>query len=181
MASILTEAVDDVRPFVDLRRQNLVVDVPADLGHLDVEAPHIRDSVNHVLLNAVKFTPDGGTITLSGRRTPEGGVKIRVSDTGAGMDPAHMRSSCSSRSSPATTSPATVPARSSTGRKGLGLGLSLVKAFIEMHGGTVTCESEPGKGTTFTLELPPHPAEPPEPAVAGATAGGATAAAAPAS
>jgi hypothetical protein len=43
------------------------------------------------------------------------------------------------------------------GRQGLGLGLALVKAFIEMHGGTVTVESQPGEGTTFTLTLPPEP------------------------
>ena len=154
LAPLLTQATDDVRPFVELRKQNLVVDLAPDLGSAPVEAAKIRDSVNHLLLNAIKFTPDGGRITLSGRRTPDGGAEIQVTDTGPGLDPAHQRQLFE----PFFTG-FDVSRHSSGhfeyGRKGLGLGLSLVKAFVEMHGGRIHVESEPGHGTTFTITLPP--------------------------
>jgi signal transduction histidine kinase len=166
MAGVLNEAADDVRPFIELRRQTLAVDLSADLGTLEVEAPRIRDSVNHLLLNAIKFTPDGGTVSLAGRRTDEGGVEIRVSDSGCGMDVAH----CERLFEPFFTGYDVSRHSSGTyehGRKGLGLGLPLVKRFVEMHGGTVQVKSEPGRGTTFTLTLPARPTE----AAASAAAG----------
>src|SRR6202043_3989896 len=67
MAVLLNQAADDVRPFIELRRQTLTVDLPADLGEAHVEVEKVRDSVNHLLLNAVKFTPDRGSISLSAR------------------------------------------------------------------------------------------------------------------
>ncbi len=155
---LLAEAADDVRPFVELRKQRLVVDVPDNLGLWDIEAMKIRDSLNHLLLNAIKFTPDGGVITLSARRATraDGGgdrLVIRVIDTGSGIaqdmrerlfEPFFTGYDVSRHSS----------GTFEHGRQGLGLGLALVKAFIEMHGGSVSVDSEPGQGTTFTLTLP---------------------------
>src|SRR5262249_2477960 len=86
LPELLRKAAEDVMPGVQARRQTLEVDVPADLGTLAVEADKIRDSVSHLLLNAVKFTPDGGTVRLSARRLPDGGVEIRIADTGVGID-----------------------------------------------------------------------------------------------
>jgi signal transduction histidine kinase len=156
MAALLHEAAEDVRPFIELRQQVLDVSVPADLGRMNVEGARIRDSVNHLLLNAIKFTPDGGRIALSARKLGRGGrdvLEITVSDNGVGIDAAHRERLFEpfftgfdvSRHSSGTFE---------HGRRGLGLGLSLVKAFIEMHGGAVAVESEAGKGTTFTLTLP---------------------------
>jgi len=119
-----------------------------------LDAAKIRDSLNHLLLNAIKFTPDKGTIMLQARRTPDGrGAAIRVSDTGAGIDPVLQ---------PHLFEPFFAgfdTAHHSSGRyeyksKGLGLGLSVVKAFVEMHGGTITFETEADRGTTFTITLP---------------------------
>ena len=73
LAAMLNDAAEDVRPFVNLRKQTLVIDVPADLGTVDIEAPKIRDCVSHLLLNAVKFTPDGGQVTLRFAYTQVGG------------------------------------------------------------------------------------------------------------
>jgi signal transduction histidine kinase len=156
LAALLHEAADEVRPFVERRRQELGLDLPADLGTLSVEPAKIRDSVDHLLLNAIKFTPDGGRVRLAARRTADGGAEIEVSDTGVGIDPASL---------PHVFDPFftgfDVSHHSSGqfefGRKGLGLGLALVKSFVEMHGGTVTVSSEPGKGSTFTIRLPPAP------------------------
>ncbi len=154
IGALLNDAADDVRPFIALRRQTLAVDVPADLGSLDIEAPKIRDTISHLLLNAIKFTPDGGTVTLGANRTPAGGMEIRVSDTGSGIDEA-----CQGRLFEPFFTGFDVSHHSSGhyefGRRGLGLGLSIAKAFVEMHGGAISCQSEQGRGSTFTITLPP--------------------------
>ena len=159
VAALLREAAEDVRPFVELRHQTLSVDIAEDVGRADVEGPKIRDSLNHLLLNAIKFTPDGGGITLAALRAPADGngggdeLRIRVSDTGAGIDAASLNNLFQ----PFFTG-LDVSHHSSGhyehGRKGLGLGLPLVKAFVEMHGGRIDVESEVGRGTTFTVTLP---------------------------
>jgi signal transduction histidine kinase len=115
--------------------------------------------VNHLLLNANQVSPhpDGGTITLAGARAAEGGgVTLRVSDTGAGIPPEERENLFT----PFFTG-LDVSKHSSGhfehGRKGLGLGLSVVKAFVEMHGGRIDVDSEVGRGTTFTVTLPDAP------------------------
>src|SRR5437660_197434 len=153
LAPLLKQAAQDVRPFVEQRKQELGVKLEADLGTVNIEAAKIRDSVEHLLLNAIKFTPDQGTICLSARRKPNGDAEITISDCGVGIDPKHLPHVFE----PFFTS-FDVSRHSSGqfefGRRGLGLGLSLVKAFVEMHGGQVQAASEPGKGTTFTITLP---------------------------
>jgi signal transduction histidine kinase len=153
LAGVLKQAAQDVRPFVEQRKQELGVKLDADLGTVNIEAAKIRDSVEHLLLNAIKFTPDQGNLSLSARRKPNGDAEITISDSGVGIDPKHLPHVFE----PFFTS-FDVSRHSSGqfefGRRGLGLGLSLVKAFVEMHGGRVEAKSEPGKGTTFTITLP---------------------------
>src|SRR2546426_962615 len=72
LAALLNQAVQDVRPFVELRHQVLALDLATDLGTLDVEADKIRDAVDNLLLNAIKFTPDAGRIHVSAKRTAAG-------------------------------------------------------------------------------------------------------------
>jgi signal transduction histidine kinase len=153
LAGLLRGAAAEVATFIEQRHQTLTVDAPADLGTLSVEEDKLRDSVFQLLINAVKFTPDGGTIRLSGRRLPGGAVEIQVADTGVGMDAASL---------PRVFDPFFTRfdvSRHSSGifefdRRGLGLGLAVVKAFVEMHGGRVRAESQAGKGSTFTITLP---------------------------
>ncbi|HET6252014.1 MAG TPA: hybrid sensor histidine kinase/response regulator [Tepidisphaeraceae bacterium] len=152
MAALLTDAAEEVRPFISLRKQTLDLRIPADLGMLGVDALKIRDCISHLMLNAVKFTPDGGRVTLAANRTPTG-IEIRVSDTGTGID-----SACLTRVFEPFFTGFDVSHHSSGhyefGRRGLGLGLSIARAFIEMHGGTIACQSEVGKGSTFVIWLP---------------------------
>jgi signal transduction histidine kinase len=153
LAAFLKGAADDVRPFVDLRRQMLVEDWPADLGEINLDAEKMRDSLNQLLLNAIKFTPDGGAITLSARRLGEEAVQIEVIDTGVGIDEAAM-----ARLFEPFFTGFDVSHHSSGSyeycRKGLGLGLSVVKAFVELHGGVIEAKSAAGKGSTFTVTVP---------------------------
>ena len=120
--------------------------MPADLGTLEVEAAKIRDSVNHLLLNAIKFTPDGGTIRVAGADAPtSGGVEFQRQRQrvrhGRGRLRAAVRAVLHRLRRVAGTSSGTYE----HGRKGLGLGLPLVKRFVEMHGGTVRVESRAGQ------------------------------------
>jgi signal transduction histidine kinase len=129
------------------------VDAPADLGFISIEEDKIRDSVFQLLLNAIKFTPDGGTIRLSERRLADGLLEVQVSDTGVGIDEASLGRVFDPFFTRFDVS------RHSSGvfefdRRGLGLGLSVVKAFVEMHGGTVRVESKINQGSTFTFTLP---------------------------
>jgi signal transduction histidine kinase len=155
LAGILRDACDDVRPFVDLRKQTLTLDLPA-LPVIHVDSARLRDSINHLLLNAIKFTPDGGRISVdahSARRAEVDGVEITVSDTGAGIDP-----QCQPRLFEPFFTGFDVSHHSSGyfehGKKGIGLGLSIVRAFVELHGGTISVKSEVGIGSTFTIWLP---------------------------
>jgi len=154
IADVIREAVEDVRPFVELRHEKLIVDVPQTLGVTSIDAEKIRDAVNHLLLNAVKFTPDGGTITVAARA--DGETTIRVSDTGCGIDPAHLP-----RIGEAFFTGYDVTHHASGhfehGRQGLGLGLSVVKSFVAMHGGRFDISSELQCGTTVTITLPAQP------------------------
>jgi signal transduction histidine kinase len=159
-AQIIREAIDDIRPFIDTRQQKLVVNMPESLGTMSLDVEKIRDSINHVALNAVKFTPDEGSIALSAKRTPDGAAEIVISDTGCGIDPAHLP-----RIGEAFFTGFDVAHHASGqfehGRQGLGLGLSVVKAFVAMHGGNLNVESKVSCGTTVTITLPNRPADQP--------------------
>ena len=146
------DGVTDLARIVAVARQTLDADVPDDLGMMQVDADKIRDSINHLLLNAIKFTPDSGKITLAARRV-DGGITITVTDTGSGID-----ADCLPKLFQPFFTGFDVSKHSSGhyeyGRRGLGLGLSVVKAFVELHGGHVNVTSEAGKGSTFTITLP---------------------------
>lgn len=153
MTNLLRLAAQDVAAFVLQRHQTLQVELAPDLGTLEIEADKLRDSVDHLLLNAIKFTPDGGTVRLAARRPEGGGVAITISDTGVGMD----ADSLNRLFQPFFTSFDVSRHRSGVfefDRRGLGLGLSLVKAFVEMHGGRVSAQSDKGRGSSFTISLP---------------------------
>jgi signal transduction histidine kinase len=153
LALLLRLAADDVQPFLAQRRQEMALDLAPGLGTVNVEATKIRDSVDHLLLNAIKFTPDSGRIQLRAWRGQDREVKVQVSDTGIGIEPASL---------PHIFEPFFTRmdvSRHTSGqfefdRRGLGLGLSLVKAFVEMHDGRVDVESTPGQGSKFTVTLP---------------------------
>jgi signal transduction histidine kinase len=161
---LIRTAVGEVSPFVELRQQQLQLSIPDDLGKLNVEPDKIRDSLAQLLMNAIKFTPNGGTIRLTASRTSlpsppgrgaggEGKLRVAVADTGMGIEPENLTRIFEPFFTRFDVS------RHSSGtfeydKRGLGLGLSVAKAFVEMHGGQLTVESEVGKGTTFTVELP---------------------------
>jgi signal transduction histidine kinase len=152
LAKLLDDAVADVEPFVALRQQRLAREWDPSLGEIEIDAPKIRDSINHVLLNAVKFTPDEGKIAVSARRVGDE-VHIKITDTGIGIDPAELPRMCEPFFTGIDVSHHTSGTHEFC-RRGIGLGLSTVKSFVEMHGGRVAIESAKDSGTTVTLILP---------------------------
>jgi signal transduction histidine kinase len=126
------------------RKQNLKLefDCPTDIGTLVADERRLKQALFNLISNALKFTPPGGTVTLAARRTDDR-VALIVADTGVGVpreDQARIFEKFE-RGSP------------NARQSGPGLGLSLVKSFIELHGGTVEMDSRPGSGTTVTCYL----------------------------
>ena len=121
--------------------------VPGEaLGLMRGDTRRLDDMLDHLMENALRHTPAGGSVTLSAERAL-GEVRLQVSDTGRGI-PFHVQAHIFDRFS-------------GHDRASSGLGLALVKALVELHGGWVSLESEPGAGATFTCHLP-EAAEAPE-------------------
>ncbi len=155
LAGLLKKAAGDVGSFIQQRRQALALELAENLGSVRVEPDKLHDSVVQLLVNAIKFTPDGGRVSLAARCLPDGSAEIAVTDTGVGMDAATKKRVFDPFFTRFDVS------RHSSGvfefeRRGLGLGLSVVKAFVDMHGGSVDVQSEVGRGSTFTILLPPR-------------------------
>lgn len=122
----------------------------AGLGDAMVDVRKFKQMVYNLLANAVKFTPDGGSVTLEARNTAAGQFEFSVTDTGIGIAEKDM---------PRLFSPFE-QLDSSLARKyeGTGLGLSMVKRLAELHGGAVSVSSVMGKGSCFTVRIPLRPA-----------------------
>jgi PAS domain S-box-containing protein len=127
-------------------RLTLAFDVVNPAPVLRADARAMRQILLNLISNAIKFTPEGGTITVGVRRLPEGGVALAVSDTGIGI---------AAEDIPKLMRPfAQLQNVYKRKHRGAGLGLTLVRSFAELHGGQVKLESMPGRGTTVTVTLP---------------------------
>jgi PAS domain S-box-containing protein len=146
MTSVVTGALDAVRPTAEAKNVRLVADLPPGVSPVSGDADRLLQVVWNLLSNAVKFTGEGGMVVVS-LRSDASGTHLTVADTGQGIDPKFL-SQVFDRFKQADTT-----AARTTG--GLGLGLALVKELVTMHGGRVDAAS-PGKGmgSTFSLHLP---------------------------
>ncbi|HET9885397.1 MAG TPA: GAF domain-containing protein, partial [Candidatus Binatia bacterium] len=121
--------------------------VDEQLGEFRGDERKIKQVLVNLLSNAVKFTPEGGKIQVRAG-LDNGAVKISIRDTGIGIAPEHHETIFEEFRQ--------VGSDYARKREGTGLGLTLTKKFVEMHGGRIWVESEPGKGSTFTFTLPIH-------------------------
>jgi len=129
-------------------RNRVVVDCPREIGTMRADVTRVRQALLNLASNAAKFTEDG-TVTIRVRRTIESGrawMTMAVSDTGIGL----------TREQTGRLFQEFVQADASTTRKygGTGLGLAISRRFCQMMGGDIGVESEPGRGSTFTIRLP---------------------------
>lgn len=146
LGATVAAAVETMRPAADARGIALRTDFGRNLGTVYADADRLQQVVWNLVSNAVKFTPEGGTVTVSVTRD-DGTVRIRVIDTGRGIAAEML---------PDIFSPFRQADPNSTRRHGgLGLGLTISRQLIELHGGSIRAES-PGvdRGCTFTIELP---------------------------
>jgi signal transduction histidine kinase len=145
--ALMHEVVGMLGPVVEKHGQRLESSVAEGLPAIAADRERLLQVFSNLVGNAVKFTPRGGTIMLSAERDGSDGVRFRVSDTGSGIPAEH------------------IPhlfdrfwqARA-TDRRGIGLGLPIVKGLVEAHGGRVTVESVVGAGTTFSFTIAAAPA-----------------------
>lgn len=148
--------VSSLQPFLDARRQTIDLDLAPGLGSAEIDPEKIGDVLTNLVANAIKFSPDGSILGLSAKPVENDRVRFEITDAGAGIAEADMPHLFQ----PFFTGYDTMHHSSGDfqyGKKGIGLGLSLVKSFVHLHGGAVEVTSRPGVGSTFRFTLPRKP------------------------
>ena len=145
---LVGEIVEASRPLLEKKQQRIEVDAPEHLA-VSGDPDRLREAIDNLVSNAVKYSPIGGRIGISVARVDDDAL-VRVSDNGPGLSPEDM-SRLFGRFQRLSAKP-------TAGESSTGLGLSIVKRIVELHGGQVTAESQgAGGGTTFTMALPLQP------------------------
>jgi signal transduction histidine kinase len=143
---VISDAIGTVRPAADAKGITLRTCLDADGLTLNADRDRLQQVLWNLLTNAVKFTPPGGTVTVEAGASTRG-IEIAVADTGRGIQ-ASLLPHVFERFTQGDT-------RLGREHRGLGLGLSIARNIVEMHGGTITSESGgEGKGSTFRVTLP---------------------------
>jgi signal transduction histidine kinase len=146
LQDVFSSALDISRTQLEKARLKFTADLPTELVHLNGDRVRLAQVFSNLLNNAAKYTEPGGRVSLSAK-VADGRVVVRVRDTGVGI--------------PRDVLPRVFELFTQVDRTlnrsegGLGVGLALVRRLVEMHGGTVSAQSDgPGKGTEFTVNLP---------------------------
>jgi len=147
MAALVEEAMTMIRPLASQSGCSLLNNVPGNLPKVMVDPRRIKQLLLNLLTNAVTFTPKDGRVAVLAEVEADGALILRVSDTGLGIPAEEL---------PKVTQ-VFIQGNNAVAREkgGAGLGLPLAKQLIELHGGRMQIDSEPSKGTTVTLRLPP--------------------------
>jgi len=152
LADVVGRSTEIARPIVSARRHTLAVQQPSEPVYVNGDATRLSQSLQNVLVNAAKYTPEGGRIALA-VQAEDGFVRIAVTDNGRGIAPEHLQ----------RIFELFMQADSGTDashESGLGIGLTLAKTLVEMHGGSIEADSPGvGQGSTFTIRLPRADAE----------------------
>jgi signal transduction histidine kinase len=145
LAPLVSEVLSEIEVARADRGVALERRLAEDLPPVFADRERIHQVLFNLLDNAVRFTPDGGSVTVSAERH-DGAVDVHVADTGSGIAPEHL--------------PRLFerfyrvdPARSKK-EGGTGIGLAIARSVVEAHGGRIWAESSPGQGSVFTFELP---------------------------
>jgi PAS domain S-box-containing protein len=142
LSQAVMPVIDRMRALAEAKRQKLEVDLPSNLPLVAVDPHRVGQVVSNLVSNAIKFTPQEGTIRVSARQRDHK-IVVAVADTGPGIPQEHL-SKIFDRfwQTPGTK------------QKGSGLGLSIAKGIVEAHGGTIWAESQLGKGSSFFFTVP---------------------------
>jgi signal transduction histidine kinase len=148
LSDAFSNAITLVRERAQRHSIFLGLDVDSQLGDIVADQRKFKQILLNLLSNAVKFTPDGGRVDVIARRE-RNELVVAVKDTGIGIAPEDQD---------AVFEEFRQVGRNYTNKQeGTGLGLSLTRRFVELHGGRIWVESQPGKGSTFTFTLPIQP------------------------
>lgn len=145
VVQLLQVIVDDVRKTIEEHDHTLILDVPTHGVVLDIDPGYFRMAIENLLSNADKYTPQGGTITVSLQKKAKH-IQVYVKDTGVGIADEDINKLFVKFSR--IHNPLSIQAG------GSGIGLYLAAEIIRLHGGTMQVNSKLGKGTTFSIELP---------------------------
>ena len=146
LANLVIEVAESLRPVAEKKPVDL------EIGSMDTnltawaDRDRIVQVLNNLIGNAVKFTPPQGKVTVAAQRDGNGWVQVSVADTGPGISLEEADKIFDEFYQ--------IPQAVRPKIKGMGLGLTIAKKFIEMHGGKIWVQSEPGKGSTFFFILP---------------------------
>lgn len=142
---LCAEAVRLMRGKAQESQLTLTLDCPEDL-HIEADQRGLKQVLLNLISNAVKFTPEGGAVSVTVAPRDADTVRVSVVDTGIGIAAKDLERLAQPFEQ--------VEGQHSKSTQGTGLGLALTKSLIELHGGAMTIESEPGRGTTVWFDLP---------------------------
>jgi len=148
MKSLIIGTCQQISPMLRGKKHKLSTDLPESLPIIRGDGQRLEQVLLNLLTNAAKFTPEGGSIVVRAR-LDDANLVIEVQDNGIGIareEQSRLFKPYSRLSSDRQRHP------------GLGLGLALAKQVVELHGGKIWINSEPGKGSTFSFSIPRHPA-----------------------
>ncbi|GAB4536187.1 MAG: hypothetical protein Kow0063_21340 [Anaerolineae bacterium] len=145
LGQVIAEAVDTMQPLLDKRGQQLVVELPVSIPVVRADSRRLVQVLVNLLSNASRYGPDDAEITI-GATVRSGWVRVTVSDRGPGVPPEYRNDLFRRFLHPDTGT--------DRSQYGVGLGLSVVKAIIQAHGGQVGVEDRPGGGSIFWFSLP---------------------------
>jgi PAS domain S-box-containing protein len=149
---VIADVLNGIRPMADVRGVGVENRVASEtIVHAD--RTRFREILSNLLSNAVKFTPEGGSVWVEKCPSVEDMECFCVADTGIGIAPEDHEAIFDKFRQVGSTTRGV--------REGTGLGLAIVKSFVEMHGGSITLESEPGKGSRFSFTIPAGDSTPP--------------------
>ncbi len=143
VAKVLQDAIPLAQEWGQEQSVKVLTDIGEGLGRIDADARRVKQIVLNLVSNAIAFSPRDGDVTIGAKRTGAD-IRIWVEDHGPGIAPRAQATAFNRFESRGA----------GDGRRGAGIGLSLVKSFVELHGGWVELESKAGKGTIVTCHLP---------------------------
>ncbi len=152
ISSVVSTLCEMARPLAEKKNIDLDSDAPATLPPLRQDQAKVQQILNNLLSNAIKFTPEGGRIFISAEQDHQGDLRLKVIDTGIGINPEEQQLVFEKF----RQASGVLPDGNAMTREysGTGLGLSIVRELCRLLGGDVSLESELGKGSTFTVRLP---------------------------
>jgi PAS domain S-box-containing protein len=150
LQDLVRAVIADQRPRAEAKQLRLASRVAATPIHVHIDPDRLKQAIDNLVVNAINYTPEGGRVLVQLRIEQHDSVKcatVRVRDTGIGIAPEAL---------PRIFEPFYRAVE--TAIEGTGLGLTISREIIELHGGTISVESQVGKGSTFSIRLPLEPA-----------------------